>query len=448
MRFSLTSAFGDGVENTRSMPLLPNMRLKLPAPALNESGERSPCAVVEFRSEQCSSSAAPLRKRPTELSGGIRAALVEGAMVCLVLTACHEGVTAPGPIQFASVTAGNDQSCGVSSMSRGYCWGSPLGDGTSGSSTTPVAIPRLIFSTLTAGVYHSCGLAPGGKAYCWGQNATGVLGNGTSTDSWTPVPVSGGLTFAMLTAGGGRTCGLTTDGAAYCWGENDSGELGTGNSSGPQMCRGGSHCSTTPVAVSGGLTFVVLSAGVRHTCGITATHVAYCWGYNFDGELGAGTTTGPDSCGGIPCSLTPVAVTGGLAFTAVSAGYIHSCGLTTAGVAYCWGNSSPGPDSVRTGLTFSAVSAAVYHTCGLTVAGAAYCWGYNTYGQLGNGDTTTSWAPVPVSGGLVFSAVSTGGTHSCALTVSHAVYCWGLNSEGELGNGTKTGSSVPVAVVY
>jgi len=103
---------------------------------------------------------------------------------------------------------------------------------------------------------------------------------------------------------------------------------------------------------------------------------------------------------------------------------------------------------VRTGLTFSAVSAAVYHTCGLTVAGAAYCWGYNTYGQLGNGDTTTSWAPVPVSGGLVFSAVSTGGTHSCALTVSHAVYCWGLNSEGELGNGTKTGSSVPVAVVY
>ena len=111
-------------------------------------------------------------------------------------------------------------------------------------------------------------------------------------------------------------------------------------------------------------------------------------------------------------------------FTAVSAGKEHSCGLTAAGAASCWGYNGygelgDGPDTIRTspvavsgGVTFTAVSAGAWHTCGVTPAGAAYCWGYNLSGELGDGTDTSRLSPVAVSGGVTFAAVSAGGFHS------------------------------------
>src|SRR6266566_4988482 len=169
--------------------------------------------------------------------------------------------------------------------------------------------------TISAGYYHSCGVTPGGAAYCWGENS-GELGNGTNTDSPTPVAVSGGLTFASISAGFMATCGVTTSGAAYCWGDNYSGEGGTGTTGGT---------SYSPVAVSGGLTLAAVSAGYHHTCAVTPAGTAYCWGYNSSGALGNGTTTS---------SAIPVAVSGGLTFAAVRAGNDHTCGVTPSGAAY------------------------------------------------------------------------------------------------------------------
>src|SRR5439155_23152241 len=93
-----------------------------------------------------------------------------------------------------------------------------------------------------------------------------------------------------------------------------------------------------PHAVAGGLTFVALSPGGDHTCGVTTARVAYCWGGNFNGGLGDGTTAD---------RTTPVVVIGV--------------------------------------MTFETVSAADAYTCGITAAGSAYCWGYNAQGQLGDG---------------------------------------------------------------
>jgi len=103
---------------------------------------------------------------------------------------------------------------------------------------------------------------------------------------------------------------------------------------------------------------VNVSAGLYHTCAVTPSGATYCWGDNAYGELGSGTTTS---------SATPVAVSGGLTFAAVSAGEKYS-------------------------------------TCGVTPNGVAYCWGDNAYGELGNGTTTSSLTPVAVSGGLTFAA--------------------------------------------
>ena len=308
---------------------------------------------------------------------------------------------------------------------------------------------------LSAGFVQTCGVTTSGAAYCWGNNNQGELGDGGSSPfgSSSPVAVSGGLSFATVSASIKHSCGVTTSGAAYCWGGNEFGQLGNGASV---------IYTYTPVAVSGGLSFATVSGGSGFfTCGVTTSGAAFCWGANFFGELGNGSTTGPQTCTSVPvpvpCSTTPVAVSGGLSFATVSAGDGVTCGVTTGGAAYCWGNGGglgstsyssdyTTPVAVSGGLSFASVSTAGSHTCGVTTSGAAYCWGVNTDGELGNGSTTTSLTPVAVSGGLSFATLSADANFTCGVTTSGAAYCWGSNVFGQLGNGSTTNSLTPVAV--
>jgi len=66
------------------------------------------------------------------------------------------------------------------------------------------------------------------------------------------------------------------DGASYCWGRNDSGQLGTNLVAETCMSGVSRPCGTTPVAVSGGLSFVSLDVGASVTCALTAGGAAYC----------------------------------------------------------------------------------------------------------------------------------------------------------------------------
>jgi alpha-tubulin suppressor-like RCC1 family protein len=314
-----------------------------------------------------------------------------------------------------------------------------------------------VFPSASTGWTHTCGVAIGGDAYCWGDNESGQLGDGTTTDRPTPVPVSGGLDFAVVSAGSHHTCGVTTGGSAYCWGWNRDGQLGDGTITDRHV----------PVAVSGELGFVAVSTGFHYTCGVTTEGSAYCWGRNISGQLGDGS--GADH-------TTPVPVSGGLSFVAVSAGEAHVCGLTTGenahcwgdnffgqlgGRAYCWGRNIFGqlgdsttiewhvPVPVGRDFGFSAASAGGHHSCGVTYRNA-YCWGNNSDGQLGiGGGTSRDWrSPRLVSGGLGYVAVSAGEAHACGVTTSGGVYCWGRNDRGQLGDGTMTGRSAPVRVVW
>jgi alpha-tubulin suppressor-like RCC1 family protein len=373
---------------------------------------------------------------------------IEGAGYTLTATAANlsGGTSAPFrigyPLVFATVTAGYFHSCGLATGGVAYCWGDnfsgQLGEPALTGSTAPIPVSGgLTFAKIGAGRDHTCGVTPSGVAYCWGSNFSGELGTGGSAQSGVPAAVSGGLTFADATAGYAHTCGVTTGGVGYCWGDNTFGELG--NSTVTQR--------TVPTAVSGGLTFASISQGRFFSCGMTTAGAAYCWGTNASGELGDGTTSQRPS---------PTLVSGQLTFAMISAGGFHACGLTTGGLAYCWGSGGGGqlgngtgtplsftPVPVSGGLTFATLSAGNRHTCGVTTGGVAYCWGDNSSGNLGNDSATNSLIPVAVAGGLTFATVSAGRFHTCGVTTGGAAYCWGGLA---LGNGTTTGSLVPVPV--
>jgi alpha-tubulin suppressor-like RCC1 family protein len=316
----------------------------------------------------------------------------------------------------------------------------------------------LSFRQVSVGFFHTCGVTTGNVAYCWGGNDEGQLGDGTTNDSPTPVPAAGGLFFRHVTAGDLHTCGLALNDLTYCWGDNTAGQLGDGTTT----------RRLTPTRVhASGLRFRRVTGGASHNCGETADNRAYCWGTNFTGQLGAGTTTGPEICNDLPCSTRPIAVTGGRRFSQVNAGRLHTCGLTPLNVAFCWGDNrggqlgngtAAGPEQCRFapcsttpvrvvgGLQFNQIDGGTFHTCAVTSNNVAYCWGQNEAGRLGNGTfNQSSLTPSKVRGGIHFRVVSAGGFSTCGITPENVAYCWGYG--GTLGDGTTTRQPKPVPVV-
>ena len=309
----------------------------------------------------------------------------------------------------------------------------------SNEASAPVPSPSVI--QVAAGGFHTCALLNNGRVKCWGNNGLGQLGNGTTTDSSTPVVVTGGSGVTAIAAGGIHTCALLFGGTVQCWGKNQYGELGNGTT----------IDSSTPVAVTGLSGVTAITAGYYHTCALISEGTVECWGWNNVAQLGIPTTTANSS--------TPVTVTGLSGATAITAGVYHNCALLSGGTEQCWGNNPYGglgngttinsstPVAV-TGLSGAAAIAAGYNdSCALLSSGTVQCWGLNFIGELGNGTTTDSSTPVAVSGLSGVTAIAAGFQHTCALFSDGTVECWGVNFSGQLGNGTTVNSSsTPVAV--
>jgi alpha-tubulin suppressor-like RCC1 family protein len=227
--------------------------------------------------------------------------------------------------------------------------------------------------------------------------------------------------------------------------------------------------------VNGGLTFRQLTSGAFHSCGVTTAGVGYCWGWNQLGSLGLGADT-------TWAFRDPQRVPFSGSFAAIQTGPVYACGLDPAGHAYCWGNIFNGtsavwdhgqlgdgrfdgnalPEPVSGGLTFQTLAASNANsifastTCGLTTAGVTYCWGINDRGQLGapGGQTCAQGAatvdcrstPAPITGQPTFAAITVGANHACGLTANGELYCWGGNDLGQIGDGSTTDRHAPVRV--
>ncbi len=354
----------------------------------------------------------------------------------------------------AAVSTGRGHSCALTLAGAVLCWGrnnfGQLGDGSTSQRLTPVQVSGLTsgVQAIALGDAHSCAITSSGAAACWGHNFLGQLGNGSSEDRPTPGLVFG-LTSGVqaISAGHAHSCAIASGGGARCWGYNLGGQLGDGTN----VTR------FTPVHVSGLSSGVLaIQAGVLHSCAVTSSGAMQCWGNNFLGQLGDGSTTN---------RFTPVQVTGlDTGVAGLGAGHYFSCGLMSNGELRCWGSNYYGqlgvgiqvsrqltPTTV-TGLGGTALSIAIGrdHACAVLDNGQARCWGNNDHGQLGNGSLSAPrqrLEPVHVSGlGTSVEEIAAGADHTCARSASGDVRCWGSNSHGQLGNGQTSRHFVPIQV--
>ena len=234
-----------------------------------------------------------------------------------------------------------------------------------------------------------------------------------------------GPSFIAISAGNSHSCGLRTDGTIECWGRNRDGQ-----------------------ADAPGGSFSAVNAGVYHSCGLRTDGTIECWGRNTDGQADAP----------------------GDSFSAVAVGRSHSCGLRFDGTIECWGKNTNGQTDASSG-SFSAVYAGSDHSCGLKTGGGIECWGYrgaglavpegtfseyaigsnHSCGLKGDG-TVECWGHNNIgetdapSG--AFSAVAVGHRYSCGLRIDGAVECWGLNFFGELDAPRGVFSAVAAGLYY
>lgn len=256
-----------------------------------------------------------------------------------------------GKLKWRELSVGRITTCGVTDDRKGYCWGTNQ-RGEIGIPNHPTGVytmvPRpvmggdLRFKTIVTGWRHACGITTTDQTFCWGDNAVGQLGLGVADTMARQLPslVAGGLTFVQLALSAEHSCGIATDGFAWCWGNNEFGQLGDGTTtdrSAPtrvgtmrfrQIATGSGFAGMSHVTAP---TPKVL-AGVAHTCALSETGEAYCWGWNGNGQLGDGTMVDRHA---------PAAVMGGHTFDEIGAAGSYTCGMRGNAI-WCWGSNFTG----------------------------------------------------------------------------------------------------------
>jgi alpha-tubulin suppressor-like RCC1 family protein len=306
-------------------------------------------------------------------------------------------------------------------------------------------------NTGSVGGSHCALFSTTGRVKCWGEGGYGELGNRTTKNSDVPVAVTG-ITDAKAVASdtfGSSFCAVLSTGGVKCWGDNYYGQLGNGTTVKYSDVPVSVKNITTATAITGGN-----GADTYGYCALLSTKHIDCWGYGLNGELGNGTLT---------ISHVPVPVKNITNAATLISGHAGYCAVLSTGHMSCWGygddgelgNGTPTFESdvpvAVTGITDVTAVASddnLGSYCAVLSTGQVKCWGTGGYGELGNGTTKGSDKPVAVTGITDATAVASDGDGEsyCAVLSTGHMNCWGYNVDGELGDGTAAQSDVPVAV--
>jgi len=327
----------------------------------------------------------------------------------------------------------------------GYNTSGQLGDNTTTNRTTPVTTSAggANWKQVASGGSHTVAIKTDGTLWTWGFNASGQLGDNTTTQRNTPVTTfTGGTNWKQVAAGGSHTAAIKTDGTLWTWGLNSFGQLGDNTI----------ITNSTPVTtLTGGTDWKQVAGGFQHTAAIKTDGTLWIWGRNQFGQLGDNTTTQRN---------TPVTTfAGGANWKQVtcSLSYITAA-IKTDGTLWTWGNNSYGQlgDNTTTqrltpvttftgGTNWKQVVSGGYHIAAIKTDGTLWTWGLNSYGQLGTNNTTIKSTPVTTfAGGTNWKQVSTAFYHTAAIKTDGTLWTWGYNSYGQLGINAAGNRTTPV----
>jgi alpha-tubulin suppressor-like RCC1 family protein len=305
-----------------------------------------------------------------------------------------------------------------------------------------------------------------GSLLMTGVDASGQLGNNSTVDSATPVNVSAfgslvGTTVSAVSAGAGSVLALDLSGGVHSWGNNASGQLGN-NSTSPSL---------VPVAIGAfgslaGFTVVSVSSGSSHSVALDGFGHVHTWGGNEGGQLGNNSTVRSL----IPINVSTFGSLAGKTVKALCCATFVTVALDVSGQVHTWGDNSKGQlgnnstlpslvplniSSLASGSLFGKTVVSIFggqtHLGAVDSSGQVHTWGANTNGQLGNNSSTRSLVPINVSSfgslvGRTLFAVRGGGSHTVAFDSLGQVHIWGANESGQLGNSGTAPSLLPINV--
>lgn len=425
---------------------------------------------------------------PASHDGGVDAPLVDAPMIDAALPP-----DAPVPVvpRVARVVAGFEHTCALSTVGAVRCWGSAGTVGTLGQESLATlgdqpgemaALPDVALGTgltavaIAAGGSRTCVVLNDHGVKCWGRNTEGQLGIGnlqyrgdranTMGDNLERIALGTGRTALSLAMGANHTCAILDDHSVKCWGDNGYGQLGIGST----IDRGGAVAdmgNNLPVVPLGaGRTALALTAGGQFTCALLDTHAVKCWGRNDYGQLGLGATDNRGDAAGEMAALPAVDFGAGRTVTSLASNDSHTCAVLDTGAVKCWGDNVSGelgsgasgrrgdaPGELGdvwpavplgTGRTALAVAVGDYSSCALLDDSQVKCWGYNSYGNLGLGDTVgramvsqlgDALPEADLGTGRTVTSLAAGPFHVCAVLDTGALKCFGRGRQDATNGG-------------
>jgi alpha-tubulin suppressor-like RCC1 family protein len=323
-----------------------------------------------------------------------------------------------------------------------------LGNDTTTSASTPVYVllpTSQRFTTLRSGRFDLA-VSAAGRLYAWGDNASGQLGDGTTTDRLKPERISlpAGVRLKTAREGGEFTLALTTGGKLLAWGYNGDGALGTGSTT--------NHHKPVWVKLPTGIKVTAISAGYNSALALTSTGRVLSWGAGLDGQLGNGTGTSRHVPGYVKLprhtKITSIAAGNGTGYAVTTAGRLLAWGFNVYGElgdGTVTGRLTPVFAKLPRGVKVVAAVAGLIHALALTSGHKVLAWGSNSNGQLGTGSVVNHRKPVWVKlpAGTKVSALAAGEFFSMALTTRQHILTWGENNRGQLGDGTTADRHLP-----
>jgi alpha-tubulin suppressor-like RCC1 family protein len=355
---------------------------------------------------------------------------------------------------------------------RLLAWGNntlgQLGNNSQTARLVPTAVRTdgiLAGKTITGfatGEYHSLALCADGTLAAWGSNDHGQLGDNSTTNRMVPVAVdTSGLLenrrIVAIDAGGYSSVALCSDGAVLAWGAAGKVEF----SGGLWVCTRPGFVEFPAAAGRAGIAAIAVGGG--HVAALARDGTVYSWGENQYGQLGDGSMVNRDT----PVRIKQTGILAGKRIVAVKTGsystYARCADGTWAAWGYNWegqlGNGTSTHSAVpvlvdtATGLagkTIARLFARSYHSLALCADGTLAGWGTNFNGQIGGGAYSVPVPTVFAAGGTLAGrtvvSMSPGGGASLAVCSDGTMSSWGYNGEGLLGDNSRTDRTAPVLV--